>query len=430
MLIPIKVIANKILDKLTYRISRLLRRRKNLYVPERCSDSLPARSINHYKSLDIKRKSLVFENQSNEIEYERGCRPVQPQFFGFNQHNELIVRRIYESIKYIEDSPINKAEAFEDVLYIPKYKSFYLLSNGSRVSTFRKVFLPQSVQESPGFQSLSNQSIDISKIKRINQKFIYGDNLSIDYGHFLVESISRLWYLEKLDKLPILVTGQPRKLKSLLRLDFERNFIDEFMLSLGLAADQFIELTKPVILKEIVIPYPSFKAGKREVFADHKTIPELVTQRLLPDKISRTDQPLYISRVKLTRKNFNRNIIGEDKLEDILRDKNFAIAYPEELTLKQQIYLINKHNVIIGPWGSSLHTILFDISGKKNLVCISDDCFINPNFFLFDAVKSISSIYIPALRIGQDNQKGRYSNFNRLLDVDLVLSGLKNFNII
>jgi capsular polysaccharide biosynthesis protein len=182
-----------------------------------------------------------------------------------------------------------------------------------------------------------------------------------------------------------------------------------------------------VILGEVVFPYPSLSFYRREVFACHKLIPELVAQKLLPDKVTPTEQPLYFSRTKLNKNTANRQILGEEQLENILRERNFAIVYPEQLTLQEQIYLVNKHKYIVGPWGSSLHTIIFSLSDYKNIFCLSnkDDIFISlPQF---DALKSVNSTYIAAIQ-SQGGQNIVYGQ--QILDVDAALSGLKEFNLL
>ncbi len=243
--------------------------------------------------------------------------------------------------------------------------------------------------------------------------------MDIFFGFFVT------WYLEQAEKLGILVIGQPRKAKSISDLKVSRNFVDEFMTALDLDSEQFLDLTRPVILGEVVFPYPSLSFYRREVFACHKLVPELVAQKLLPDKVTQTEQPLYISRTNL--KKANRQILGEEQLENILRERGFAIIYPENLTLQEQIYLVNKHKYIVGTWGSSLHTIIFSLSDSKNIFCLSDKDNLFIAFAQFDALKSVNSTYIAAIKSERedDSHKGQ-----KILDVDAALSGLKESNLL
>ena len=143
-----------------------------------------------------------------------------------------------------------------------------------------------------------------------------------------------------------------------------------------------------------------------------------------------TSQPLYFSRTKLSqRKRLN---INERKLERELRKKNFFICYPEELSLKEQIHLINKHEIIIGTLGSALHGILFDISPVKNMVCFGQKETLNIAFLIIDAIKSVNSTYIGALELKENSNlsKTRIAKQNRILDLDVAIEGLKNIGLL
>ena len=407
-------ITTKILDVANYNLSKYLSKSQNLFVPRRIRDSVSSQWENNYKSLKI---------SAIEKQYPQ---KYQTNFLNYHPDTLEVIKEDYYSINYSDKLPLEKTITVKDVLYVPRYKAFYDLRDGSRINTFKMPGIPKSEQDSQEFKSLYHQSIDPTKIKRIDQKFMYGENISLHYGHFLCESICRLWYLEQAEKLGILVIGQPRKAKSISDLKVSRDFVDEFMTALDLDSEQFLELTRPVILGEVVFPYPSLSLYRREVFACHKLVPELVAEKLLPDKVSQTEQPLYFSRTKL--KKANRSILGEDQLENILRERGFAIIYPEDLTLQEQIYLVNKHKYIVGTWGSSLHTIIFSLSDSKNIFCLSDNDGLFIAFPQFDALKSVNSTYIAAIK--SEGEDDNHVIGQKVLDVDAALSGLKESNLL
>jgi len=429
---------DKLLSLLIYTILRLQQKRKNLFVPIKFSYFLPSRkSIQQYKSLimeDVEAADKILSTPAKNLESQWGWNATKTQFFHYSpkpqflNYEESIITKSFERVRYIEGSPINDTQTFKNVLYIPEYRSFYLLSDGSRIKTFKQPKLSPGVKKSQEFESLANQPLEISKIKKINQKFMFGGEITNHFGHFFCDSIAHLWYLAKGEKLGIITTGWfGRNLKSVAKFNPEVNFVDEFMRSLYLFNDQFIHPTKPVILEEIVIPYPSSSIGRREIFEVHKLIPELVAQRLLPKQIQTTDQPIYFSRTRL--RHSNRRILNEDKLEKILLENNFTIVYPETLTLKEQIFLVNKHKFIVGTWGSAFHTILFSLSDQKNIVSISDKDLLISDFFLIDALKSVNSTYIAGI-MAVDNQSSNTILGDKYLDMDVVLAGLKSLNLI
>jgi len=412
--ISMQGITAKILDVANYNWSKYLSKSQALFVPRRIRDSVSSQWENNYKSLKI---------SAIERQYPQKYRI---NFLNYHPDKLEVVKENYYSINYSEKLPLEKTITVKDVLYVPRYQAFYDLRDGSRINTSKMPWIPKSEQDSQEFESLYHQSIDTTKIKKIDQKFMYGENITLHYGHFLCETISRLWYLEQAEKLGILVIGQPHKAKSISDLKVSRNFVDEFMTALDLDSEQFLELTRPVILGEVVFPYPSLSLHRREVFSCHKLVPELVAQKLLPDKVTQTEQPLYISRTKL--KKANRQILGEEQLENILRERGFAIIYSENLTLQEKIYLVNKHKYIVGPWASSLHTIIFSLSDSKNIFCLSDKGNLLPVFAQFDALKSVNSTYIAAIQ--SEGEDDNHIMGQKILDVDAALSGLKESNLL
>jgi Glycosyltransferase 61 len=323
------------------------------------------------------------------------------------------------NIKVFQGTPIAETRTLNDVIYHPKYQAFYF-SDGSLVDySWSPLWGSQFPEGTPS-------KIDPPRgLKKVDRKFMHGGLISGHYGHFLTDCISRLWYAFKDYELPILCQGyfQPH---------IKRNFLDYFLNSINLDRERFISFQKPIQFREIVIPHPTFRSST-EIFSTHKFLPEAVAADLLPEKTKKTEQPLYFSRRKLTKNNSFRSIQNEDKLEKILRSKNFAIAYPEYLSLEEQIHLINKHEVLIGVCGSALHSVLFDLSSSINLVCLTDNTFSNNNFILIDAIKRSKSAYINSIELylepGKDIHKDIWRR-NRVINLDIASSSLKELGIL
>ena len=91
-----------------------------------------------------------------------------------------------------------------------------------------------------------------------------------------------------------------------------------------------------------------------------------------------SEQPLYLSRRRLTSR--QRPVVGEPELEELLRDNGFAIAYPETMTIEDQVRLINSHADIFSSLGSAAHSILFAL-GKPRLHLLASRDDIPPIIF-------------------------------------------------
>jgi len=208
---------------------------------------------------------------------------------------------------------------------------------------------------------------------------------------------------------------------------WQKDFNDVFYGAVKLTRDQVFSFTSPVLLEEVIVPQPSFTA-RHDIYEAHRLLPERVAERLLPKTNETTSQPLYFSRSAL--KSNLRLIVNEKQLEVKLREKGFAIRYPEQLSLGEQIALINRHSVLVGPAGSALHGILFDLSSNRNLVCLAEAMAVNMNCLLIDAVKGVKSVYIGVLTVDPETVHKKINLQNRVLDVDLSLRGLKEIGLI
>ena len=401
------------IDRLRYH--RKLRRLKTPLFQHRIIDpELISKKSQNREPIEFNEDSQFFlETQAQLIDKKWGNR--HPTFINYKQLNP---DTLSTQFKIFTKSP--EIQILKNVIYLPQYSCLYSqegfrinesclyrgsdLTNNHRIITKApaKIHLPQN-------------------LKRISQPSIYVGEISIlnsHHGHFLTESISRLWYAQKNKNYPIIchITGK------------HRAFIEYFFEMANLEIDRVIAFSKPVLLETVILPNPSF-VNTAKAFDIHKLLPEIVAKNCLQSSVPTTSQPLYFSRRKLA-KNL-RLISNEFEFESKLQESGVAIAYPEELSLEQQIYLVNKHQVIMGCMGSALHNIFFDLSSDRNLVVLGDDTKINLNYFTIDAIKSVNSVYISALQKDPKCTKRTYECFHdRVIDVESTLLALRKLNLI
>jgi capsular polysaccharide biosynthesis protein len=265
-----------------------------------------------------------------------------------------------------------------------------------------------------------------ANLKTFRRKTIFGGAcFEMHYGHFLTEAFARLWYAVANDQDPILCHAfqrdHPRRLA-----------VDRFFSAVDFSSDRFITFKEPVLLSEVVLPQPSFRL-KTESFEVHRLIPENVAARLLVSPPKTTAQPLYLSRGLLPKWSYRP--ANEDRLIEKLTEKGFAIAYPERLTLDEQIYLINKHETIVGVMGSALHGALFDLSPEacRNVVCLTEkDLSIESRlktYLMFDILKSLKSTYIVAIDAVQSPQ-WKVRTESAVLDLETSIRGLRDLDLL
>lgn len=190
-----------------------------------------------------------------------------------------------------------------------------------------------------------------------DEKVVYCGYLVDHWGHFLVEAVTRLWYvLEQdptVDKYVFFFDeNQQRQIKG--------NYQEFFdLLTIG---DKVEVINTPTTYREVIVPEPAFFCMRYysprflEMFdfiADHVTVS--------PDW-----KPL--DKIFFTRSSFakgNNYDFGLESLDSFFQNNGFTLLAPETVTLSQLIYYIRNASEIATISGSVHHNMLFGRSGQK-----------------------------------------------------------------
>lgn len=204
------------------------------------------------------------------------------------------------------------------------------------------------------------------------------------WGHFLVETVARLWYaLESTGKL-IFVTDEGKD------LSISGNY-KEFLELLGVY-DRIEIVNKPTQFREVLVPQLGYKRcvyfsdQYRAVFAriaDNVVTPEGWTG---PDKI-------YLSRSRL--KGASKKEIGHDMLDNYFSKNGYQVIHPQELSLSGLILLL-KHCTECAAFSGTLpHNMLFAPDGSK-LVIVERHALNNEIQLDVNRLKYLNVTYIDA----------------------------------
>ena len=372
-----------------------------------------------YKQLNIEDPQGILKTSATIVNDKWGG--ITPSFYGY-EDKPINPDLLANQYKVFEGSP--QIAEFENVLYFPQYPCLYTI-NGERIDascTYRRG--NENATQAP-YQLKSVPK----ELQKVTQTFIYGGYIRLDhYGIFLIESITRLWYLHKNLDYPVICHGINQ------RTSLKTQPIDKFFELLGFDKKRFLHFEKPVVIEKVIVPYPSFSVHQQG-FEVHKLMTTNATLRLFSDQgkakaPKQTAQPLYFSRRLLSKG--RRNIINEYQLEQELKSKGVAVYYPEKLSLVQQINLINKHEIIMGTMGSALYNILFNIALDKKMICLTFSHHFYINSLIINALMGIEVAYISSLspeeKALEENQK-YHDTQNQKLDIKLVLNILKEIGV-
>jgi hypothetical protein len=123
-------------------------------------------------------------------------------------------------------------------------------------------------------------------------------------------------------------------------------------------------LTAPLRARRALLPLPSMRNG-HSIRPEHPRHLRLLLQRRLgptvrlpPPSAGEADgSRLYLSRSRLAPP--CRRVVGEEGLEQALRERGWTIAWPETQSLPEQLRQLRAASVIAGPHGSALHLLLY-----------------------------------------------------------------------
>lgn len=357
------------------------------------------------------------DSKAIAVEGTKECSDVptssRRRFFNFDQFIE----------KTLDDYPVAcgnpPSVVYYNVVYIPEFRSLYR-TDGSKIkdSVLCRGQNQRDVSGSP-----DNIQVPVGLREYADRMIYVGQAHVPHYGHLLTEGIARLWITASNSHERLLCHD------TFIRHPLRSYAFDAMYQTLALKS-RLISFSRPTLLREVVIPLPAF-INLNRAYTAHRLVPETLASIMLGDgHIIKTDQPAYLSRTKLPKT--VRQINGEMELETQLRAKNWAVYYPEQLTLDQQVNLFNRHNVIVGCSGSSLHNMVYRITGPVQQVCIESRSGINPNNLMFDAIKNLDSIYIGTLnRLSKSPiNKQDVSKLPMTMDVTSTVAALSELGLI
>ncbi|MGH7257117.1 MAG: glycosyltransferase 61 family protein, partial [Nitrospiraceae bacterium] len=252
--------------------------------------------------------------------------------------------------------------------------------------------------------------------RNVSKRVIYGGFVFEHFGHLLLEGLARLWGARLIDnKLPIYVQCAGPTLSQVARK----------LLELAGLAKQVHVVGRDTSFDSVVVPEPAFVVQ----YKAHKAFKEMylrITDRVLGSSpVDTTDQPLYLSRTGLPPD--VRSLFGESILEDVLRRNGVHIVHPERLDLAEQIYLINRHRVVLGPIGTAFHLLLFSrLANEATYFCTDSP---NLSYGLCDVLNGTRAEYVCVAARRPPFHHGRFKRaaaYPEILNIDACLAHLRD----
>lgn len=257
-------------------------------------------------------------------------------------------QKVFEK-NYVQDAPLGTAEVLNGCVLLRQkgsFKGIGVLDDQNVPVDFSKRYYPNDEFCVPSCPDEKDETV------------IYGGYLFEHWGHFLVESTCRLWYvLQNADDKTPVVFGAAREPSKV--------FLDFFEL-LGVA-DRIEFVYRPTRFKKVIVPEPAFLFCRQESISPLFLKPfDRIAERVTPAGYKK----VYLSKSKWSGLDFQ--CFGEEKLERAFKENGYRIVYPEKMTLKEQVAVLKGAEEIATTAGTLAHNILFapDLGDKRRTLII------------------------------------------------------------
>lgn len=216
---------------------------------------------------------------------------------------------------------------------------------------------------------------------------IYLGHLMPHYGHFITETLSSFWTLLDNSDYENFVFQPFHGYRGI--PGFAKAFFEIFAIN----KDKVFIIDSPTKFETIVVPERLLELNKQAKQGYERIF------RHIRESTNRSNHPskIYLSRTKNSFKKINRSIINELLIENEIQRRGFHVAYPEEITLNEQLAMYANADCVVGFSGTALHNCLF-MKPNATLVEIGDARSGNNSHdmqAICDQVSGIKKFYIP-----------------------------------
>ena len=267
------------------------------------------------------------------------------------------------------------------------------------------VYVPEELTGSKGsqrgkiVQSLLESSAVADELyeHEIDEEVVYLGWLFDHFGHFLMQSLARTWFLAKVSPSVRVVFDPPNR-----AWGQPTGWVLRMLEAFGVPPERIIVLDAPTRLRRLIIPEPLFEPrgiAHDHVVRAHEAMArpyQAVAERLAAD-VTPSEQPVYLSRRLLPPS--QRTIVGEEELEEVLLANGFRIVHTETMTFEDQVRLVNEHAVIFSNAGSAAHNVLFALH-QPRLHLLTNGLQFSPDYFMYSIIVAAPTSFINCLTTG------------------------------
>lgn len=188
--------------------------------------------------------------------------------------------------------------------------------------------------------------------EQLTGRYVYGGLLFDRYGHFLVESLARYWYIKRYPRRALL--WHRRDSAELLPWQ------EEILAMLDVPAHSHNIVLRPTRVEHLIVPQLGAEVGG---FLAAQQVEALAVYPFQP--------PDPAKRVWISRSSWqSAGVEGERELEEDLRRRGWRTVHPETLSVREQLEQLSGAALIAGFDGSAFHTLLLARDVRARVVIV------------------------------------------------------------
>lgn len=206
---------------------------------------------------------------------------------------------------------------------------------------------------------------DDAKIETLSGTYMFGGTMFGHFGHFLMETLARIWAVEKLSP----------KIDGIIFTPKTNDGNEEDMLKIQLpliramgVGDNILLLTEPTRVQKLYVPFQGIGVGEGwEIATD--TFRGYMSRFGGKNVNPKGAKKVYLSRSELPRQ--RASFLSELVLEKHLVYAGYEIVHPQKLSKENQIALYRSAEHIISPDGSPLHLLAYTGNPDQRIAVIA-----------------------------------------------------------
>ncbi len=200
-------------------------------------------------------------------------------------------------------------------------------------------------------------------VMRISGRHVFGGVMRDHFGHFLLESLGRLWVFDHLDDPVDGVVFSPRRSGERLA-----RFNPKYESLFDALADEAAPLmiNAPVVVEELLLPSPGF--GHQAWITGTPQFRAAVQPRLAAAFPAKGGPNIYLSRTRLS--GVEKAVDKEQRIERLMVRSGYEVFHPQDHDVSTQIAQYRAARRVVGPDGSALHLAAWAVRPNAKVAVI------------------------------------------------------------